>query len=324
MPGYFGTDEDRMWNPDMASAARSYDRYAGGQGGPTMGGTPGAGGSDWLSQLFGRMFGGQAGGQGRITSEPLPPPPGYSAQPMWTPPPAPQAPPATRLTSAPQIAQRISRMLAPPMEPPSVGSQDFTGGVPYDPYGMPAPPTSADFSGGIPYDPSSMAPPISAADFGPPRPAGRPRPAGLGGGWFGPRQPESIPIPQRRAMGGPIEMMRGGYPELYDQPIRSGYFATGGGSNYVEPDGYGDGRSDHVEARLSPGEYVMDAETVSLLGNGDNDAGARQLDAARKRIRMDKGKKLAEGKFSPDAKPAAEYLIGNPMGDGIRRMGKEK
>lgn len=322
--GYFGFDES---SPGSPSAARSYDQYAAGNGGPSMGPIPGSGGpgTDVLSRILASLFGGRD--QGRITSEPLPPPSGYQAQPSWSPPPAPSMPPATKLSSASNIAERIGRMLAPPSPPPEVTGADFTGGVPYDPYGMPPPPTSADFTGGVPYDPYGAPPPPTRADFTgipiPPRPPGsqplpsppQPRQAGWGNGWFG---------PARRAMGGPIEMMRGGYPELYDEPVRSGYFSTGGGSNYVEPDGMGDGRSDHIEARLSPGEFVIESEIVSMLGDGDNDAGARKLDSFRANIRKHKGKKLAEGKFSPSAKAPEEYLVGNPLGDGLRRRGRER
>lgn len=305
MPGYFGTDADRMWNPDMASAARDYERYA-----------AEGGGGGWLSRLLG---GAKAPPGGRITSEPLPPPQGY--EPPQAQPYVPSSPPATKLTSAPGIAERVLRMIAPPQEPPPVTGADFTGGVPFDPNGMPMPPTSADFTGGVPFDPGQFAPPVGADDFGlrvPPRQSQTPAVMSAPSAWrswFG---------PQRRAMGGPIDMQRGGYPELRMAPMRQGFFATGGGANYVPLDGQGDGRSDHVEARLSPGEYVIDAETVSLLGNGNNDAGARQLDGMRKRVRIDKGRKLAKGEFSPNAKDAHEYLIGSPQSDGIRRLGKER
>jgi len=73
-------------------------------------------------------------------------------------------------------------------------------------------------------------------------------------------------------------------------------------------DGPGDGRDDVINARLSDGEYVIDAEVVSLLGNGSNEAGAKLLDDMRKKIRTHKGKVLAKGRFSPDAKSPLEYM----------------
>jgi hypothetical protein len=77
--------------------------------------------------------------------------------------------------------------------------------------------------------------------------------------------------------------------------------------------GPGSGQSDEIEAAtpggrrvlLSDGEYVIDAPTVAVLGDGSTDAGARRLDAFRKEVRrqayghdkqakaMKKGGKLA-------------------------------
>lgn len=85
-------------------------------------------------------------------------------------------------------------------------------------------------------------------------------------------------------------------------------FASGGGEHYVR--GPGDGTSDDIPAKLSDGEYVMDAGTVSMLGNGSNEAGARKLDQLRKRIRMDAGKKLVKGQQFMKAKAPEGYLKG--------------
>ncbi|TXH47891.1 MAG: hypothetical protein E6Q97_26205 [Desulfurellales bacterium] len=63
-----------------------------------------------------------------------------------------------------------------------------------------------------------------------------------------------------------------------------------------------DGRSDDVPAMLSHGEHVVDAETVSLLGNGSNDAGHARLEKMKADIRKRKGKALSRGKISPNAK----------------------
>lgn len=73
--------------------------------------------------------------------------------------------------------------------------------------------------------------------------------------------------------------------------------------------GPGDGRQDQINARLSNDEYVMDAESVAMLGNGSADAGAKKLDRMRENIRKHKGKKLAKGKISPDAHSNAEDYI---------------
>ena len=74
--------------------------------------------------------------------------------------------------------------------------------------------------------------------------------------------------------------------------------------------GGGSGRDDTIDARLSDGEYVMDAETVALLGDGSNKEGARRLDGMRAKLRQHKGRTLARGQFSPNAKSPLAYLKG--------------
>lgn len=101
------------------------------------------------------------------------------------------------------------------------------------------------------------------------------------------------------------------------ESIMSGYgqryftgFAGGGDVDSFAVRGPGTGRSDEIPAMLSDGEYVIDAETVALLGDGSSKAGAKKLDDLRVKIRKHKGKKLAKGKFSHDAKPADKYMAG--------------
>ena len=101
---------------------------------------------------------------------------------------------------------------------------------------------------------------------------------------------------------GPITMARGG---------RMAY-AQGGPTdrqNFAVK-GPGTGRSDSIPAKLSDGEYVMDAETVSMLGDGSNDAGARKLDKLRVNLRKAKGKELSRGRFSVSAKDPEAYYRG--------------
>lgn len=74
--------------------------------------------------------------------------------------------------------------------------------------------------------------------------------------------------------------------------------------------GAGTGRSDEIDAKLSDGEFVMDAETVAMLGDGSSKAGAQRLEQMRRQIRSHKGKALAKGKFSPNAKSPLSYLKG--------------
>lgn len=72
--------------------------------------------------------------------------------------------------------------------------------------------------------------------------------------------------------------------------------------------GAGSGRADTINAKLSDGEYVMDAETVALLGDGSTKEGARRLDAMREQLRQHKGKSMARGQFSANAKSPLSYL----------------
>jgi hypothetical protein len=74
--------------------------------------------------------------------------------------------------------------------------------------------------------------------------------------------------------------------------------------------GIGDGRSDEIPALLSDGEYVIDAETVAMLGDGSGKAGAKRLDDLRVKIRKHKGRNLAKGRFSDNAKAPEKYLSG--------------
>lgn len=85
-------------------------------------------------------------------------------------------------------------------------------------------------------------------------------------------------------------------------------FAKGGAVGYEAGGNADDGRSDKIEALLSPGEFVMDAETVALLGNGNTEAGAAQLNRLRANIRRHKGSALAAGAISPDALPPEQYI----------------
>lgn len=85
-------------------------------------------------------------------------------------------------------------------------------------------------------------------------------------------------------------------------------YADGGNSRHVK--GPGDGTSDSIPARLANGEYVIDAQTVSLAGNGDNGAGAKKFDELRANLRKHKGAALAKGKMPPDASPLHKYMGG--------------
>lgn len=82
------------------------------------------------------------------------------------------------------------------------------------------------------------------------------------------------------------------------------------GGNVFAVNGPGTGRSDEIDAKLSDGEYVIDAETVALLGDGSSKAGAQKLDKFRVNVRKHKGANLSKGKFSVDAKAPEAYMSG--------------
>jgi hypothetical protein len=71
--------------------------------------------------------------------------------------------------------------------------------------------------------------------------------------------------------------------------------------------GPGGGQDDLIEARLSPGEYVFDADTVSALGDGNNEEGARRLDAMREQVRAHK-RAAPVDEIPPQAAAPEEYL----------------
>lgn len=93
----------------------------------------------------------------------------------------------------------------------------------------------------------------------------------------------------------PISAARGGY--LMSPAAQMGHIR-----------GPGDGRADVIPANVSNDEYVLDAETMALLGNGSPAAGAKKMDMFRKKLRTHKGGALAKGRFSPDAKSIEGYL----------------
>jgi len=69
------------------------------------------------------------------------------------------------------------------------------------------------------------------------------------------------------------------------------------------------GQSDLVEARLSPGEYVMDAESVSALGDGNTAAGIAKLDELRQQLRAQK-RAAPNSEIPPQAQGPLSYMQG--------------
>jgi hypothetical protein len=128
--------------------------------------------------------------------------------------------------------------------------------------------------------------------------------------------PAAAPAPAAAAPVAPVAPVAPAQPPL-DQGggyARGGYAygMAGGGLSAMARlmRGGGTGRDDTIPARLSDGEYVMDAETVAMLGDGSTKAGAQKLDRMREELRRHKGRALSRGKFSPNARSPLAYLKG--------------
>ena len=85
-------------------------------------------------------------------------------------------------------------------------------------------------------------------------------------------------------------------------------FFSEGGLQHRYVKGRGDGTSDSVPAMLASGEFVIPADVVSGLGNGDNDAGAKVLDEFLRTIRQHK-RRADVKKLPPDSKGPLGYLL---------------
>lgn len=230
---------------------------------------------------------------------------GPMGQPPAGGPPAVPGGPSGNLSSTNSLIGRILGLIQKGSQPPPQPQQPPMGGM--------GNPMSGGPGGGDPRQQIMQLLAMAQQGGGQPPMVG----AAMGGGqndWamMAPAEPDPMDAIRDLLGGGgdPMPMRRGGFPLDYlagmpGLPVRTPY-ARGG--DYVRSDGRGDGRSDHVPAVLSPGEFVMDAETVALAGNGDNNAGARRLEQLRQNLRRDKGKALAKGKFSPDTKPLESYM----------------
>ena len=98
-----------------------------------------------------------------------------------------------------------------------------------------------------------------------------------------------------------------GYDEGGEVEHNPEFFSEGGLQHrYVK--GRGDGTSDSVPAMLATGEFVIPADVVSGLGNGDNDSGAKILDEFLKVIRRDK-RAASPSELPADSKGPQAYLL---------------
>lgn len=171
--------------------------------------------------------------------------------------------------------------------------------------GMPAPPGAGMPGMGRPMPPPGILAPTSQPGLG--RPINQPQGALAG---IGPSPAPTTPLgapPGQPGLSRPQTPQTAGFgPPITQRPLLR---AQGGAlSRHVQ--GPGDGTSDSIPARLANGEYVVDAQTVSMLGNGDNGSGAKRLDEMRQNVRKHKGAALAQGRMAPDAKPVENYMGG--------------
>lgn len=100
-------------------------------------------------------------------------------------------------------------------------------------------------------------------------------------------------------------------PSAYDYYEANRIQLAKGGLAHVR--GSSGGQADKVPALLSDGEYVMDADVVSALGDGNNEAGAAKLDRMREDIRSHK-RSAPASKVPPKAKEPMAYLKGKKNG----------
>ena len=119
------------------------------------------------------------------------------------------------------------------------------------------------------------------------------------------------PLNQMRSKISPLGNMEGlssgGLPRKYEDANPKGHnpeFITGLTGFYA--DGRGTGQSDDIPALLHDGDYVMDAETVSALGDGSSKAGREVLDGFRNKIPHSKA---AGGRVVPAKIADGEYVF---------------
>jgi hypothetical protein len=118
-------------------------------------------------------------------------------------------------------------------------------------------------------------------------------------------------------------------------PVPTPTFARGGVARYLQ--GQTDGMADKIpssidgkqKAALSHGEFVIPADVVSHLGNGNSDAGAKKLYEMMSRVRKartgnpEQGKKINPDKFMPGGQVGfaaggiANFNTGGTTGTGV-------
>ena len=186
-----------------------------------------------------------------------------------------------------------------------------------------SPSGSADGVRGVAQQQASALQRANAANMtGRPGPVTPPDPTSLGMGTYGANSNpassviNSNPVPPQGGFsdftpqyryGGIAALANGGaassYNRRYNNQNRNGYYLGG------PTDGMGDSVPATIdgtqEARLSDGEFVLPADVVSHLGNGNSNAGAQNLYSMMDRVRKartgntQQGKEINPNKFIP-------------------------
>lgn len=213
-------------------------------------------------------------------------------------------------TAAPDLA----------VKPPNFLNKDFLGmGIAKNKYAIPAILGAAALMDGLGKKEDTS---MSASDFFGPNFGDLSHLGNIGGGSTGGGSTGGGGLPAPKGHWANLGMSEGRplesyYSEGYAPEYK--YFSAKGGRVPADPPmqadsfavkGGGSGRSDDIPAMLSDGEYVFDAEIVALLGDGSSKAGAKILDDFRVNIRKQKGRKLAKGKISQNAKAPERYMAG--------------
>jgi hypothetical protein len=71
------------------------------------------------------------------------------------------------------------------------------------------------------------------------------------------------------------------------------------GEHFIQ--GPGSGTEDAINSKLSAGEFVIPADVVASLGDGNTNHGAKKLDNLLVNVRQQKATKMKKGKLPPDA-----------------------
>jgi hypothetical protein len=131
--------------------------------------------------------------------------------------------------------------------------------------------------------------------------------------------------PQISASGNMGGMARGGLPKKYQDAAPDGHnpeFVTGLTGFYAC--GRGTGQSDCIPAMLHDGDYVMDAEAVSALGDGSSKAGKEVLEKFHKQVPHNAA---SGGKVVPAKIADGEYVFPagfvTALGGGDNKRGAE-